>query len=147
MDEETAAHQREYSSLMRKFWFAAAVGIPVMLVAYPELPWLYLPNLFVKNVSESLVWWLFVLSGIVTIPVMAYAGRQFFTGGWVGDDSNRRRHNSEFPQCLVRFLMDGCSPGFPMPESPFGPPPTLVGAMCRPENDGGWLVKRWRWTR
>jgi Cu+-exporting ATPase len=82
VDEETAAHQREYRSLMRKFWFAAAIGIPVMLVAYPELPWLYLPNLFVKNVSESLVWWLFVLSGVVTIPVMAYSGRQFFTGAW-----------------------------------------------------------------
>ncbi|MCC9076009.1 heavy metal translocating P-type ATPase [Litorilinea aerophila] len=82
VDEETAAHQREYRNLMRKFWFAAAISIPVMLVAYPELPWLYLPNLFVKNASESLIWWLFVLSGIATIPVMAYSGRQFFTGGW-----------------------------------------------------------------
>ncbi len=74
VDDETAAHQREYGSLMRKFWFATAIGIPVMLVAYPELPWLYLPNLFINNVSESLVWWLFVLSGVITIPVMAYAG-------------------------------------------------------------------------
>ncbi len=82
IDEETAAHQREYHSLMRKFWFAAAIGVPVMLVAYPELPWLYLPNLFVRNASESLIWWLFVLSGVVTIPVMAYSGRQFFTGAW-----------------------------------------------------------------
>jgi Cu+-exporting ATPase len=82
VDEETAAHQREYQSLMRKFWFAAAVGIPVMLVAYPEIPWLYLPNLFAANVSENAVWLLFVLSGMVTLPVMAYSGRQFFTGGW-----------------------------------------------------------------
>jgi copper chaperone CopZ/YHS domain-containing protein len=69
-DEETAAHGREYRSLMRKFWFAAVVAIPVMLVAYPELPWLYLPNLFVKQISESAIWWLFVLSGLVTLPVM-----------------------------------------------------------------------------
>ena len=48
---------------MRKFWFATAVSIPVMLVAYPELPWLYLPNLFVADVSESLIWLLFALSG------------------------------------------------------------------------------------
>ena len=82
VDEESAAHAREYQSLVRKFWFAAAIGIPVMLVAYPELPWLYLPNLFIKDVSESLVWWLFVLSGVITIPVMAYSGRQFFTGAW-----------------------------------------------------------------
>jgi Cu+-exporting ATPase len=67
---------------MRKFWFAAIIAVPVMLVAYPELPWLYLPNLFVSQVSETLTRWLFVLSGIVTLPVMAYSGRQFFAGAW-----------------------------------------------------------------
>ncbi len=82
VDEETAAHEREYKSLMRKFWFAAAISIPVMLVAYPELPWLYLPNLFVGEASETLIQTLFILSAIVTLPVMAYSGRQFFTGGW-----------------------------------------------------------------
>jgi Cu+-exporting ATPase len=82
VDDETAAHRREYVSLMRKFWFAAAVSIPVMLVAYPEIPWLYLPNLFIANVSESVIWLLFVLSGIITLPVLFYSGRQFFTGGW-----------------------------------------------------------------
>jgi Cu+-exporting ATPase len=82
VDEETAAHRREYSSLMKKFWFAVAVSIPVMLVAYPELPWFYLPNLFVREASESLTRWLFILSGLAALPVMAYSGRQFFTGGW-----------------------------------------------------------------
>ncbi|MBE2199499.1 MAG: heavy metal translocating P-type ATPase [Anaerolinea sp.] len=82
VDEETAAHQREYQSLLRKFWFAAIISVPVMLVAYPELPWLYLPNLFVGEVSETLIRWLFILSGVVTLPVMVYSGRQFFTGGW-----------------------------------------------------------------
>lgn len=81
-DEETAAHQREYKSLMRKFWFATLVSIPVLLVAYPELPWLYLPNLFTSEVSEGLIRGLFALSGLVTLPVMAYSGRQFFTGAW-----------------------------------------------------------------
>ena len=61
VDEETAAHQREYRSLMRKFWFAAIIAVPVMLVAYPELPWLYLPNLFVAQVSERLIRLLFIL--------------------------------------------------------------------------------------
>jgi len=82
VDDETAAHRREYQSLMRKFWFAAAIGIPVMLVAYPELPWLYLPNLFVGVASESLIRLLFILSAVVTLPVMAYSGRQFFAGAW-----------------------------------------------------------------
>lgn len=80
VDDETAAHKREYQSLMRKFWFATAISIPVMLVAYPELPWLYLPNLFVGEASETLIRLLFILSAVVTLPVMAYSGRQFFTG-------------------------------------------------------------------
>lgn len=82
VDDETAAHKREYQSLMKKFWFAAIISIPVMLVAYPELPWLYLPNLFVGEASEALIRWLFILSAVGTLPVMIYSGRQFFTGGW-----------------------------------------------------------------
>ncbi|MDF1499704.1 MAG: heavy metal translocating P-type ATPase [Anaerolineales bacterium] len=82
IDEETAAHQREYRGLMRKFWFAAAISLPVMLVAYPEIPWLYLPNRFLNEVSESLIRLLFALSAVATLPVMAYSGRQFFTGAW-----------------------------------------------------------------
>jgi len=81
-DDESAAHEREYKHLMRKFWFAAIIGVPVMLVAYPELPWFYLPNLFMPTVPESLVWWLFVLSGVATLPVMFYSGNQFFKGAW-----------------------------------------------------------------
>ena len=81
-DDETAAHRHEYQSLMRKFWVATAIAIPVMLVAYPELPWLYLPNLFVGEASEALIRALFILSAVVTLPVMAYSGGQFFTGGW-----------------------------------------------------------------
>ena len=83
VDEETAAHQREYQSLMRKFAFAAIVSIPTVLVAYPEVPWLYLPNLFVAEPTQTLIRWLFALSAIATLLVMVYSGRQFFTGGWV----------------------------------------------------------------
>lgn len=81
-DADSAAHAREYGNLMRKFWFAIAVGVPVMLVAYPELRWFYLPYLFVKQASEGLIWWLFLLSGVATLPVMFYSGRHFFTGAW-----------------------------------------------------------------
>jgi Cu+-exporting ATPase len=81
-DEETAAHQREYKRLMRKFWFAAAISIPTMLVAYPEIEWLYAPYLFAPDISEGTIRLLFLLSGVATLPVMAYSGRQFFTGAW-----------------------------------------------------------------
>src|SRR3990172_5927125 len=81
-DLEAQANAKEYRSLVRKFWFAAAISIPVMLVAYPELSWLYLPNLFVSAASENLIQWLFAISAIATLPVMAYSGRQFFTGAW-----------------------------------------------------------------
>lgn len=91
VDKETAAHQREYKSLMRKFWFAAIVSIPVILVAYPEIRWLYAPYLFTADVSEETVRLLFVLSGIVTLPVMFYSGGQFFTGAWAA----LKRHSAD----------------------------------------------------
>jgi Cu+-exporting ATPase len=82
VDRETAAHRREYASLMKKFWFAAVVSVPTLLVAYPSLSWLYAPTWFGVPATEQLIWWLFVLSGAITLPVMAYSGRQFFTGAW-----------------------------------------------------------------
>ncbi len=82
VDEETAAHRREYGRLMRRFWFALAVSIPVLLVAYPELRWLYAPSWFLPEVPERLMRLLFYLSGLVTLPVLFYSGRQFFTGAW-----------------------------------------------------------------
>jgi P-type Cu+ transporter len=82
VDQETAAHRREYRQLMRKFWFAAAISVPVMLVAYPELSWFYLPYAFADVVSERIIWTLFGLSALVTLPVLFYSGRQFFTGAW-----------------------------------------------------------------
>ena len=96
VDEETASHQREYRSLTRKFWFAAAVSIPVLLVAYPNLSWLYAPGWVLSEVPETLVRWLFILSGLVTLPVMLYSGRQFFTGGWAAF-----RHHSADMNTLI----------------------------------------------
>jgi Cu+-exporting ATPase len=36
-DTEELARQAEYSLLMRKFWFAAVISVPVMLLSYPDL--------------------------------------------------------------------------------------------------------------
>jgi len=90
-DHEAQAIAKEYRSLVRKFWFAAVISIPVMLVAYPELPWLYLPGLFVREVTQNLIQWLFVLSAAATLPVMAFSGRQFFTGAWAA----LKRHSAD----------------------------------------------------
>jgi Cu+-exporting ATPase len=95
-DEETAAHQREYRRLMRKFWFAAAVSVPVVLVAYPELGWLYLPYLFTESVSGGTVRLLFGLSGLASLAVLAYSGRQFFVGAWAA-----LRHQSADMNTLI----------------------------------------------
>jgi Cu+-exporting ATPase len=37
LDPAEAALQEEYRTLMRKFWFAAVVTIPVIAFSYPDL--------------------------------------------------------------------------------------------------------------
>lgn len=95
-DMETAAHQREYKTLMAKFWFATMVSVPTLLVAYPNVPFLYAPYLFSSPVSEGVIWWLWALSGVVTLPVMFYSGRQFFSGAW-----SSLRHRSADMNTLI----------------------------------------------
>ena len=68
---------REYRSLLRKWWFAAAVGVPTMVLSYP---WL-LPitrDLFPRG-SEALHH-LWVAMGIASLAVLIYSGSQFFGG-------------------------------------------------------------------
>ena len=71
--------QAEYRTLMRKWWFAAAVGAPTMVLSYP---WLIpgLRDAFPHGSSQ--LWWLWVAMGIGSFAVLAYSGNQFFTGAW-----------------------------------------------------------------
>lgn len=71
--------QAEYRVLMRKWWFAATVGGPTMLLSFP---WLLpgLADVFTRG-SEQL-WWLWVAMGIASLAVLVYSGNQFFTGAW-----------------------------------------------------------------
>ena len=67
----------EYRRLMRKWWFAAAVGVPTMVLSYP---WL-LPitrDLFPRG-SDALHH-LWVAMGIASLAVLVYSGSQFFGG-------------------------------------------------------------------
>jgi Cu+-exporting ATPase len=82
VDQETAAHRREYVSLMRRFLFAASVSVPVLLLSYPEIRWMYAPAWFVPRVGEGLMRALFSASGLLTLLVLFTSGRQFFAGAW-----------------------------------------------------------------
>jgi Cu+-exporting ATPase len=64
---------------MRKWWFAAAVGAPTMVLSYP---WLFpgLGDLFTRG--SAALWWLWVAIGIASLAVLVYSGNQFFTGAW-----------------------------------------------------------------
>tara|TARA_B100001939_G_scaffold86036_2_gene73660 strand:+ start:2282 stop:4843 length:2562 start_codon:yes stop_codon:yes gene_type:complete len=81
VDPEEVAREQEYRTLMRKFWFAAVVSIPVMGLSYPDL----IPGLrdWMPAGSETrrIVW---ALLGVLTLPVLLWSGSQFFSGMWDG---------------------------------------------------------------
>jgi Cu+-exporting ATPase len=79
LDPAEAANEQEYRTLMRKFWFAAAISIPVMALSYPDLvPGLrdWMP---MGSGARRIVW---ALLGVLSLPVLVWAGSQFFTGMW-----------------------------------------------------------------
>lgn len=78
-DPEQVAREQEYRTLMRKFWFAAAVSVPVMALSYPDL----IPGLRdwmpMGSDTRRIVW---ALLGILSLPVLLWSGSQFFVGMW-----------------------------------------------------------------
>jgi Cu+-exporting ATPase len=79
LDPAEATNEQEYRTLMRKFWFATAVSIPVMALSYPDLvPGLrdWMP---MGSGTRRVVW---SLLGLLSLPVLVWAGSQFFTGMW-----------------------------------------------------------------
>ena len=70
----------EYRVLMRKFWFAALISIPVVLLSYPALFGLDRWAAFEEG-SDSLLW-IWRALGVATIPVLAWSGSQFYVGAW-----------------------------------------------------------------
>src|SRR5215510_11583545 len=79
LDPAEAANEEEYRTLMRKFWFAAAISLPVMALSYPDL----IPGLRewmpMGSDTRRIVW---ALLGVLSLPVLVWAGSQFFTGMW-----------------------------------------------------------------
>jgi P-type Cu+ transporter len=76
-DKEAEATATEYRTLMRKWWFGAAVGVPTMVLSYPYL----IPGLrdWLTRGSDAL-WWTWFLMGFASLAVLIYSGSQFFVG-------------------------------------------------------------------
>ena len=70
----------EYRTLKRKFWFAALVSIPVVLLSYPMQIGLDRWDTFEAG-SDSLLW-IWRALGVATVPVLAWSGSQFYSGAW-----------------------------------------------------------------
>ena len=71
-----AASDRRYHLLMRKFWFAAAVSLPVIYFSYPEI----FPG--VPDKGSTALWRIWIAMGFLTLPVLVWSGSQFFSGAW-----------------------------------------------------------------
>lgn len=69
--------EREYRVLMRKWWFAAAVGVPTMFLSYP---WLFPGLRTVLPRGSSQLRGLWAVMGIAALAVLVYSGSQFFIG-------------------------------------------------------------------
>ena len=75
-DTERVESERRYRLLMRKFWFAAVVSLPVIYFSYPEV----FPGIPEKG--STALWWIWLVMGALTVPVLAWSGSQFFAGAW-----------------------------------------------------------------
>ncbi len=91
-DREQAARQREYETLMKKFWFSIIIGIPVMALSYPE--YIGLGELLPRGSTSLRILW--GLMGVITLPILLWAGSQFFVGAW-----NAFRHRSADMHTLI----------------------------------------------
>ncbi len=79
VDRAEQDRAREYATLIHKFWFAAFISLPVIVFSYPQ----FFPGLrdWLTPGSDArrVVW---ALLGVLTLPVLAWAGNHYFTGMW-----------------------------------------------------------------
>ena len=80
--EESQAES--YRVMMRKFWFAAIVGLPLLLLMFAD---------FIPSWREALMPWhqeIGIAAALLTLPVLVWSGSQFFVSAWNGF----RNHNT-----------------------------------------------------
>jgi Cu+-exporting ATPase len=73
LSEKEAADERYYKRLIRDMSIALALGIPLM--AYG----LIVGEMTVSTLSEQLAW---LVVGLLTLGVMVFSGKHFYTGAW-----------------------------------------------------------------
>ena len=76
LQEREREREAEYRDLLRRFWVGVILGLPVAVIGHAHL----LPGL--RGLDPEIMRWLWGLSGVLTIPIMVWVGRRFFTGAW-----------------------------------------------------------------
>ncbi len=76
VDQQQTAHEKEYQRLMKRFWFAAIISIPVLITAYPQ----FIPIVRDWPISNLRLAWFG--TAILTLPVLFWSGSDFFSGAW-----------------------------------------------------------------
>ena len=69
---------QEYRTLLRKFWFAAVVSLPVIALSYPDL--FGLAGLMPPG--SPMRRWIWGMLGLATLPVLIVSGGGFYRGAW-----------------------------------------------------------------
>lgn len=95
LERQETEQAAEYAGLMRKFWLAAIISVPVMIFSYPDL----IPGLRdwmpMGSPERRVVWGIL---GVLALPVMIWSGSQFYQGMWSG-----LKHRSANMHTLISF--------------------------------------------
>lgn len=78
IDENQAAREKEYKTLIHKFLLAAVLALPVLFFSYPTV-W-GLPSQF--QMGSPVLRYIWIGMSIISLPVMFWSGSQFYTGAW-----------------------------------------------------------------
>ncbi len=65
--------EREYHSLVRKLIFSASFTAAILMLSFSNI------FVFVKAIPEQIRW---IILFVLTMPVLLFAGRQFYVGAW-----------------------------------------------------------------